>query len=237
MELGIIRSGTKLMKIRRCIVWIVVTFMALGCRVISSQPVLEPDFYRLIHKEPSKRSDQNVYVMDSGDSLQLIDPITNARQVVQKNVYKPWTFQRTEIDVDVFTLPFKIRSAQGNLPNQLNSNFNAALYLGRRIDLYNYHFKPITPTLDVRQVRSRGFGYGVFVGIGSAAINDFVVRTPIGIEYEGVVLDAGIATLYDARIFNIGLAIGVDYLTDTNRQTWIYQQKPWFGVLFGLNLN
>jgi hypothetical protein len=237
MELGITGSRTKLAQLQRIILVIAMTFMTLGCRVMSSQPTLEPDFYQVRHTGLSQIGRQKQYVIDSGDSLQLIDPIADSRRFVQKSVYKPWTFQRTEIDVDVFTLPFKIRSSHGNLPSQLNSNFNAALYLGRRIDLYNYHFKPITPTLDIRQVHSRGFGYGVFVGIGSAAINDFVVRTPIGIEYEGVVLDAGIATLYDARIFNIGLAIGLDYLTNSHRQTWIYQQKPWFGVLFGLNLN
>ena len=33
---------------------------------------------------------------------------------------------------------FKIRQSQGTLPAQLNSNFNAALYIGRRIDLCNY---------------------------------------------------------------------------------------------------
>ncbi|GAB2521558.1 hypothetical protein [Spirosoma aerophilum] len=68
-------------------------------------------------------------------------------------------------------------------------------------------------------------------------IHEFVLRTPIGTEYQGVVVDAGVAVLYDARIFNIGLAIGPDYLTDANRQAWLYQQKPWFGVLFGLSLN
>lgn len=75
------------------------------------------------------------------------------------------------------------------------------------------------------------------MGIGSVTLNDFVTHIPIHIEYEGVVVNAGIASLYDARIFNIGLAIGVDQLMDANRSQWLYQQKPWFGVLFGLNLN
>lgn len=213
------------------------TYFFFSCRVISSLPTLEPDSYRVIRGEQLITTAQRIYVKDLGDSLQVIDPITDSRQFVERNVYKSWTFQRTEIDIDVFTLPFKIRPARGSLPSQLNSNFNAALYVGRRIDLYNFQWKSITPTLDVRQLRSRGFGYGAFIGIGSAVVNDFVVRNPIGIEYEGVVLDAGIATLYDARIFNIGLAIGIDYLTDSHRQNWIYQQRPWFGVLFGLNLN
>ena len=87
--------------------------------------------------------------------------------------------------MDVFMLPFKIRPARGALPAQLNANFNAALYLGRRIDLCNYHWKPVTPTYAVRQLQSRGFGYGLFAGLGSVAINDFVTSQPLGIEYEG----------------------------------------------------
>lgn len=209
----------------------------VNCRVTAPQGSMEPDFYQIRHVAQPDLTKGKVYVIDSGDSLQLLIPATDERRSVAKATYQPWTFQRAEIDMDVFTLPFKIRPAQGRLPGQLNSNFNAALYLGRRVDLYNYRWKPVTPTVNVRQLRSRGFGYGVFAGIGSAAINDFVTRTPIGIEYEGVVLDAGIAAIYDARIFNIGLAMGLDYLMDSNRQHWIYQQKPWFGVLFGLNLN
>lgn len=209
----------------------------LGCRVTAPQASLEPDFYQIIHaSEPDLRR-QKIYVMDAGDSIQLLNPRTDQRRFVQRSTYQPWTFQRAEIDMDVFTLPFKIRPAQGGLPAQLNSNFNAALYLGRRIDLYNYRWKPISPTYAVRQLQSRGFGYGLFAGIGSVAINDFVTRIPLGVEYEGVVINAGIATIYDARIFNIGLAVGLDHLLDANGQHWIYQHKPWFGVLFGLNLN
>ena len=209
----------------------------IGCRVTASQGVLEPDFYRITHTTEPDLLKQKVYLKDAGDSIQLLIPATDQHRFVHKANYQSWTFQRNEIDVDVFTLPFKIRPAQAALPAQLNSNFNAALYLGRRIDLYNYQWKSITPSYAVRQLQSRGFGYGIFAGIGSVAINDFVTHTPIGIEYEGVIVDVGVATIYDARIFNIGLALGVDHLMDANRQHWIYQQKLWFGILFGLNIN
>lgn len=208
-----------------------------GCRVNTSQGALEPGFYRIGHPTQPDLSDQKLYVIDTGDSIQLVIPANDQRRVVARRTYQDWTFRRVDIDVDVFTLPFKIRPAQASLPGQLNSNFNAALYVGHRTDLFSYRWKPVTPTFGVRQLQSRGFGYGLFAGIGSAAVNDFVTRTPIGVEYEGVVIDAGIATIYDARIFNIGLAVGFDHLLDSNRRQWIYQQKPWFGVLFGLNLN
>ena len=208
-----------------------------GCRVNASLGSSEPDFYQVLHTTQPDLFQQKVYVIDTGDSIKLITPRNDQRRLVPKSTYQTWTFQRAEMDVDVFTLPFKIRPAQVPLPAQLNSDFNAALYIGRRIDLYNYYWKPITPTYSVRQIQSSGFGYGLFAGIGSVAINDFVSRRPIGIEYEGVVVNLGLATIYDARLFNVGLAVGIDHLMDTNRQHWIYQQKPWFGVLFGLNLN
>jgi hypothetical protein len=214
-----------------------VTWGLGSCRVIAPQPTLDADVYRLVHTKQPDLEKQKLYITDLGDSLQVIVPANDERRFIPRSTYQSWTFKRSAADVDVFTLPFKIRPAQGMLPGQLNSNFNAAIYLGRRIDLYNYRWKSITPSFGVRELRSRGFGYGVFAGLGSVAINDFVVRLPIGIEYEGVVLDAGVAAIYDARIFNIGLAVGLDYLTDRNRTQWIYQQKPWFGVLFGLNLN
>ncbi|GAB2584440.1 hypothetical protein GCM10027190_37110 [Spirosoma areae] len=209
----------------------------LSCRVNSSSTTLEPSFYRVVHAPQPELVNKKLYVIDSGDSLQVILPTTYERRNLPRSAYQNWVLYSREIDVDVFTLPFKIRPARTGLPSQLNSNFNAALYVGRRIDSYRYRWQPVTPTYDVRTLRSRGFGYGLFVGIGSATINDFVVRQPISIEYEGVILDAGVAAIYDARIFNVGLAVGIDYLTDRHRQNWIYQQRPWFGVLFGLNLN
>lgn len=208
-----------------------------GCRVNTSQGSLEPGFYRITHATASDLNGQKIYVVDTGDSLRLVIPAHDQRRVLPGPVYQSWTFRRNDLDVDVFTLPFKIRPAQPSLPGQLNSNFNAALYVGHRIDLFNFRQKLVTPTFGIRQLQSRGFGYGLFAGIGSAAVNDFVTRSPIGVEYEGVVVDAGLATIYDARIFNIGLAVGFDHLLDSNRRQWIYQQKPWFGVLFGLNLN
>jgi hypothetical protein len=220
-----------------CLLLVTGLYGLSGCRVSVPTHTLAPDFYRIVHAKQPDIASERVYVIDDGDSIQLIIPSTDKRRYVRPSTYLPWTFQRTEVDIDVFTLPFKIRPGQSKLPAQLNSNFNAAIYLGRRIDLYNYRSKAVTPSFAVRELRSRGFGYGVFGGVGSTFINDFVTKNPIGIEYEGVVLDVGVAAIYDARIFNIGFAVGFDYLADRNRREWIYQQKPWFGVLFGLNLN
>ena len=56
-------------------------------------------------------------------------------------------------------------------------------------------------------------------------------------DYEGVVLHGGLAAIYDARAFNICVATGIYQLLGPDGPHWIYQRKPWFGILFGLNLN
>ena len=216
--------------------WIGLACLLASCRAGAPTDALSADFYQILRSsEPGLP--RRVYVIDSGDSLELVLPATGERRTVPGKTYGQWTFYRTEVDVDVFTLPFKIRPSRGGVPPQLNSNFNAALYLGRRIDFHNYRWQPITPTFGVRKLRSQGFSYGLFTGIGSATVNDLVTNNRVPYEYEGVVVDIGVAGIYDARIFNVGLAVGLDNLLDPNRRAWVYQRQPWFGVLFGLNLN
>lgn len=216
--------------------WVGLACLLVGCRAGAPTNALDADFYQILRSsEPALP--RRVYVIDGGDSLQLVLPTTGERRTIPGKTYEQWTFYRTEVDIDVFTLPFKIRPSRAGLPPQLNSTFNAAAYLGRRLDFYNYRWQPVSPTFGVRKLRSQGFGYGLFTGIGSTLINDLVTNNQVPYEYEGVIVDVGLAGIYDARIFNVGFAIGIDNLLDANRRAWVYQRQPWFGVLFGLNLN
>lgn len=47
---------------------------------------------------------------------------------------------------------------------------------------------------------------------------------------------AGAATIYDAGILNLGLAVGFNQLPGPNGSQWLYQRKPWCGILCGLEL-
>ncbi len=214
------------------------TVLLPGCQVMEEGSTLAPGFYRLRRASAYALPPQSLYVTDAADTLRLRVPETTTIRTLLPTAYDGLTLYRKHVDVDVFTIPFKVRPAQAGIPAQLNSNFNAALYLGRRIDFYQFSNQRVTPDFQTRRLRSRGFGYGVFAGIGSAVINDLVLPTrKPGFEYEGVVIDLGAALIYDARLFNVGLAVGADHLLDANRHYWVYQQRPWFGILFGLNLN
>ncbi|RAK63987.1 hypothetical protein [Hymenobacter edaphi] len=147
------------------------------------------------------------------------------------------TLQARRFDVDVFTIPFKVRPARAGVPVQLNTNFNGALYFGRRLDFYRLSTYRGPGGRVVPAIRATGFGYGGFVGLGSTFITGDVTRQTPGPEYEGFVMHAGAAGIFDARVFNVGLAVGVDHLLGPDGQRWIYQHRPWFGILFGLDLN
>ncbi|GAB3494524.1 hypothetical protein GCM10027341_10800 [Spirosoma knui] len=207
-----------------------------GCRTFQDS-TLTSDYYRVRKAARYGLPEKPVYVLVQQDTLQLWRPQATTPIAIPINKVDSLRFYRFEADVDVFTLPFKIRPARAGVPPQLNSNFNAALYIGRRIDFYRYQTQRISPSLVRRHVVSQGIGYGFFAGIGSSTINSTVTRGLVTDEYEGVIADAGLAVIYDASIFNVGLAAGLDHLFDRNQSSWIYHRQPWFGILFGLNLN
>lgn len=221
----------------RCVGFAMMTGFLPGCRVNAPQTTLPADYYWITDRADPKSTRQKVYILDSGDSIRVINPANDQRYTLARNTDQRWSFRHTKLDVDVFTIPFKVRRTENGVPPQYDTDFNTAFYVGRRINNYTYQWKSITPTYAVHQLRGRGFGYGLFFGVGSTNVSNDVTRTPINISYQGVVLHAGLATIYDAGPFNFGLAVGLDHLIDPNRQYWIYQYKPWFGVLFGLNLN
>ena len=91
---------------------------------------------------------------------------------------------------------------------QLNTNFNAAIYLGRRLDFYLLRTKRSTPFGATPHIRATGIGYGAFVGAGSTFItSDVAGQRPTTAEYEGLVLHGGLAAIYDARAFNVDLTV------------------------------
>jgi hypothetical protein len=217
-----------------------------GCAVVGNVTQLDDDYYRVVRRASpdslvAALPTAQLYVQQRADTV-LLTPETATgwphtyRYHLQPN--QRLLLLRRRLDLDVFTIPFKVRPAQGGVPVQLNTNFNAAIYVGRRLDFYSLHTKRSTPFGLAPHVRATGFGYGAFVGAGSTFItSDVATLRPTAADYEGLVLHGGLAAIYDARAFNIGLAAGLDHLLGPDGSFWAYQHKPWFGVLFGLDLN
>ena len=219
-----------------------------GCAVLGNVTQLDDDYYRVIHRPAGDTlaalaHSQQLYVQQRADTLLLTPdhapagPPRTTRYALRPD--QRLLLLRRRLDLDVFTIPFKVRPPRGGVPVQLNTNFNAAIYVGRRLDFYSLRTRRTTPFGATPHIRATGLGYGAFIGAGSTFITDDVTATarPTAADYEGVVLHGGLAAIYDARAFNIGLAAGLDQLLGPDGPHWVYQRKPWFGLLFGLDLN
>ncbi len=148
-----------------------------------------------------------------------------------------YTFSKPSFDLDVLTIPFKYRPGTAGIPNQLNTTFQGALFVGARRDVFRFQYKA-TPVGNYRRFFNHfGYSVGLFSGIGATTVNEAFTNNAVGYEYEGVVLLNGLAGIIGINNFTVGLALGIDHLLDKNRHDWVYQRKPWLGLAFGLNLN
>ncbi|MDQ4142000.1 MAG: hypothetical protein M3142_15950 [Bacteroidota bacterium] len=221
-------------------------FLLASCTSLHEIENLPSDQYHLTAKYylvltdtiyTGKTNKARVKLVLENDSLKF-KPLVGkvARKAVRVYDIQNLKFHRHTFDVDVFTIPFKLRPAVKDFPLQLNSNFSGSIYLGRRHDYYRIKAVPKRTERPVK-LTGVGFGYGGILGIGAVTMNPFVTQNKINYEYDGFVVTGGIAGIYDAKKFNLGLSIGTDLLLDQNRKDWLYQGKPWLGILFGINLN
>ncbi len=141
------------------------------------------------------------------------------------------------IDIDLLTVLFKYRPATSGFPRQLNTDLSGALYLGYRKDAYRIDFYRIPAGYHRRTFKHFGYSIGFFTGIGSTAMNPWVTNDFVPSEYDGMVWMNGIAGLVGVGDITFGLVYGADFLLDVNRHYWIYQNKPWAGMVLGINLN
>ena len=143
-------------------------------------------------------------------------------------------FVKNSIDVDLSTLLLKYRPSSKNVPNQLSYNVNAAMYFGLRKDFYKlipYRSPLNEETSFVRQI---GFDAGLFAGIGITPINPSVTEGNETLEYDGIVFQKGIAGFITIDRMSVGLSIGFDKLLDHNKNIWVYNNKPYIGLMIGI---
>lgn len=145
-------------------------------------------------------------------------------------------FLRKSFHFNLLTIPFKFRPSILGFPSQLNSNFNGEIFFGYRLDKFRLHFTE-TPAGMKKEVLHWGLSGGVFGGFGSTQISPWTTQNKTMAEYNGFVLSRGVAIMGSINRLTVGLAIGTDYLTDRDKDIWIHQNKAWYGLAIGLNLN
>jgi hypothetical protein len=203
-----------------------------GCAGLKDLPKyqLKNDYY--LFKQTGTKP-VNVFVDVQEDTLRII----GAKNIVVDVKYGDYqTLIKKSFDVDIMTVLFKYRPKTMDFPRQLNATFNGNLYLGYRVDRFKVHFKN-TPFGTKREINHSALTFGAFTGMGIAAINPWTTNYRTTDEYDGLVLTRGIALMIGVNSLTVGVGVGWDYLTDRDKDIWIYQNKPWYGLTLGLNLN
>jgi len=233
----------------RLFIFVSAMMMLEGCAILqqkSKAPLQEG-----VYKMKVDRSVTRVYVDMTQDSVKIYPLVMKHHDLVADSVlYRVYlfpaemtrfqekkTFYQPTMDIDVLTIPFKFRPATAGFPPQFNSNLNGAFYYGRRVDYYtvSYDRNPLGHYL--KSTKHFAYGYGIFAGLGSTAINEYVTNNQVNVQYDGLVFTKGFAGIVGIGHLTFGIALGFDNLLDKNYALWYYQGKPWIGLTIGLNLN
>jgi len=204
--------------------------------------------------QTKKFSDHKVYVLNVDDDTIAVFPvkefkdstaILTSKRVNYTSLQRRLrdnkaihTFYKPSFDIDAMTIPLKYRPFTDKIPNQLTTNFNGAFYGGYRIDAYRLHYKRTPLNMYKQNVRHMGYSAGLLLGIGNTLIDEWTLTgAGTGVQYEGMIIIAGVGVNVAVENLTFGLSFGADRLADKNYRDWIYEGKPWIGFTLGLNLN
>ncbi|HMJ69218.1 MAG TPA: hypothetical protein VK508_09995 [Cyclobacteriaceae bacterium] len=205
-----------------------------GCSSVRNSHKYELSDGKYSFRQPGEEF-RRVWAYVKDDSVSLFADEKGSQPIVPQ-IFKDEYFIKRSFDVDVIAVPFKYRPASVNLPRQLTTDFNGNIFLGYRIDRFRLIHKN-TPIGIKRIYKHRALSVGGFGGLGTAAITPWTTNNMMTDEYTGFVLSRGLAVMVGLNNLTFGVGVGWDNLTDRDRAIWIYQDKAWYGLTIGLNLN
>lgn len=217
---------------RGLLIIFIVTACLASCSSFKNGPKYEfsDRYYRL---KQNGSVVQKVYVHEEDDSIKIYSTDKSSLSIAPGSTAR---FNRASFDLDAITEPFKYRPSASNFPRQLNSSFNGNVYAGYRMDYFSLRYLNL-PEGTRRKLSHFAFTVGAFGGIGSEPVTPWTTNYQTTDEYSGVVLSRGLAGMIGVNNLTVGIGVGWDRLTDRDKNIWIYQNKPWYGLVIGLNVN
>lgn len=233
----------------RTFVVIIMILVCSSCQIFkgTAKKSLSDGFYT----EKSNAETQKIYVDVDLDTIHMY-PTSYVGKKIEidtskaNRLYLPelettenikFNLRQNSFDIDFLTIPLKLRFAEGDVPPQLNTNLNGAVFFGYRTDIYKINYRHNPLHIAERHINHFGYSVGLFAGLGNTFMSPTNTLNAIDQEYDGIILSKGIAGIIGINNFTIGLSLGIDNLLDKNKKDWIYENKPWVGLAFGLNLN
>lgn len=217
-----------------------VLMSSCGTIKLGNQNELQPGKYKIsgnqtIYVEEDENNEIQFYEQSIDSQFHLVQTI-RAEESKRKNTSN-FTLKKNSFDIDLMTVPLKLRPSIHGVPTQLNTVINANLYLGFRRDYHSIRYKSNFLGQHQRKISNIGFSLGLITGLGNALINETTTLSRQHNEYDGIVWMNGLNIIAGWNAMTFGLAVGKDLLLDQNRSIWIYDKQFWYGLTIGINLN
>jgi len=236
------------MRIVKQLIWLTIFFLTTGCvpfdKIYNHE--LNSGYFKFKTPDANPESvflcltDNSIGVYPVTNRGKFLLPDTTKFRGIKISSISPGsflynsTFIKTSVDVDLSTVILKFRPAMADVQPQLSTNVNGIFYAGFRKDYFK--IKSSSSELDklTAFVRHTGFDFGLFAGIGITPVNPTVTMNRTIQEYDGIVFQKGFSVFATYENMSVGLAVGFDNLIGHDKNIWIYNQKPWIGLVFGI---
>lgn len=152
---------------------------------------------------------------------------------------KKFVYFDSKPQLQALTIPIKIRPKLSgyldSFPSQAETGFNLDVAFGWKFNILNIYngrkgiFGQATNTWSVTP--------GIFLGLGATSLSSANTRNPvITFDRSAPTISKGAYLMLGFNNINIGGAIGWDNATGIGGKEWLYQNKMWYGLIFGFDL-
>lgn len=227
------------------------SFMLLSVSCVSLGKIARHDFDSGFYKLKTQGADPSrVYINVIEDSIVVYPVITEGKKespdissgmglrvsrIKTDNYFYKSCFVNNSVDVDLTSILFKYRHPRDDVPGQFSADLNFAIYMGFRKDFYKIESSVHPLHEEMSFIKQFGFDLGIFAGIGTSPVNPTVTNNKISQQYDAMIFQKGVSGFISYDNISIGLAIGFDNLVDKNKASWIYNQKPYLGLVIGIS--
>jgi hypothetical protein len=151
-----------------------------------------------------------------------------------KYLYKS-CFSNNSIDIDLTSILFKYRQPKDDVPAEFSADLNFAVFLGFHKDFYKMTSSANKLHGEISIIRQIGYDLGIFAGIGTSPVNPTNTNNIINQQYDAMIFQKGFAGFISYGKMSLGLALGFDNLMDKNKPSWVFDQKPYLGLVIGIS--
>jgi len=158
-----------------------------------------------------------------------------------KNSYwidKKFKYTETKAKWQAVTIPFKVRFETDEKPYNLSTSVNVGFTISWKKIYHSY--RPISESKDTKPFANKTsqFELGLAPFLGITAIDLEASNTNDIVENDRKIfgLSFGIFGMIGIDDFDIGVGIGIDHGFSNQSSDWIYQNKPWIGLILGIDL-